>query len=560
MDFKEEIIALLKKHHVNATTLLEMPSNPSLGEYALPCFTFAKTLKKAPLIIAQELAQQLQNGQTTDFLDKVIATGPYVNFFIKPGARAKATITAINNGVFWNFGCGNKKILIEYPSPNTNKPLHLGHIRNIVLGSTLTILFKRDGNEVIQVNLNNDRGVHICKSMLAYKNWGNDAPPNKKSDHYVGDYYVLFQKEAQKNPALEEEAQTMLLAWENDDPETRALWKLMNNWALQGFNETYKRYHIHFDKEYYESQIYQEGKKIVLEHIDQLTKDDTGAVIAPLQERFNLPDKILLRKDGTAIYMTQDIALTIQKINEFKPDLQLWIVANEQQLHFQQLFAILEMLGVKGRENFFHFSYGMVNLPEGRMKSREGRVIDADDLLDEMEQLAAEEIKKRRQEWSESKIREKSKIVALGAIRFFIIKYDPLKDFTFDQKTSLNFEGDTGPYLQYTHARICSILAKTTYRATADVTLLTATEEQELLRQLSAMPDAYRKAVQEYKPSTIAMQLLEIGRAFNSFYQACPVLAAKEDLQSARLQLIEAVRRVLDEGLSLLGIEAPKEM
>lgn len=549
MDFQKHILDLLS--HKGIVAELEVPPHPELGDYAFPCFSLTKERKKAPAVIAQELAKEFH----AEFLEKVVATGPYVNFFIKPSARAQAVISDIAAGKFWKFGKGSKRILIEYPSPNTNKPLHLGHVRNMVLGSTLAIILKRDGNNVIVVNLTNDRGVHICKSMLAYQLWGHNQPPNKKSDHYVGDFYVMFQKASQENPSLEEEAQKMLVAWEQNDAQVRELWERMNNWALEGHRQTYERYHISFDKEYFESDIYQEGKEIVLKHKDRLIQDEKGALIVPLAP---LPDKVLLRSDGTSIYMTQDIALTVKKLEDFSPDQQIWIVGNEQILHFQQLFAILELFGVKG--DFFHFSYGMVSLPEGKMKSREGRVVDADDILDEVEKLAAEEISKRHPEWSEEYVEEKSKIIAMGAIRFFMIKYDPAKEFVFDPKSSLSFEGDTGPYLQYTHARICSILSKAQYPQQVDFSLLNAPEEQELLRQLQALPKAYRKAVDELKPSSIATQLLDVGHAFNSFYHACPVLTASDEVKAARLYLLEATRRALDEGLSLLGIIAPKEM
>jgi arginyl-tRNA synthetase len=395
--------------------------------------------------------------------------------------------------------------------------------------------------------------------MLAYQLFGQNRDPDKKGDHFVGDYYVMFQKEVEKTPDLEQQAQEMLVQWENNDPAVRKLWEKMNHWALEGHKQTYLRYKIAFDKEYFESQIYLEGKEIVLSHMEFLNKDESGAVIAPL-EQFKLPNKVLLRKDGTAIYMTQDLALTVKKMEEFKPDLQIWVVANEQNLHFQQLFAILELMGYKGRESFYHMSYGMVALPDGRMKSREGRVIDADDILDEVETLAAAEIRKRHADWPEEQVTQVSQVVAMGAIRFFMIKYDPARDFVFDPASSLSFEGDTGPYLQYTHARICSVIGKTAYPKDADVTLLVAPEEQELMRQLQLMPEAFRKAADELKPSTIATQLLEIGRAFNSFYHACPVLNAPADVQAARLHLLEATRRVLDEGLGLLGIVAPKVM
>jgi arginyl-tRNA synthetase len=556
MDFRSQIAQLLSATGIaGAEKLLEVPPDLTLGDFALPCFGFAKEQKKAPAVIAQQLASSLQ----APFLEKVVASGPYVNFFLRPASRAVAIIAAVSDGSLWQKSASGKNILIEYPSPNTNKPLHLGHVRNMVLGTTLAILAKANGNSVVQVNLNNDRGVHICKSMLAYDRWGEGRDPDKKSDHFVGDFYVLFEKKKQEDPALEEQAQQMLVAWEQNDPHVRALWEKMNGWALSGFHETYKRYNVSFDKEYFESEIYQEGKAIVLANKDKFVQDESGAIIAPL-ESFKLPDKVLLRKDGTSIYMTQDIALTTQKIKDFNPDLQIWVVGNEQNMHFQQLFAIMELIGVGKRDTFFHLSYGMVALPEGRMKSREGRVIDADDILDELEAGAAQEIRSHHADWPAERIAATSKVIALGALRFFMLKFDPAKDFTFNPQSSLSFEGDTGPYLQYTHARIASVLRKADWPSEVDVSVLTAPEEQELLRQLSFVGDAFSKAASEYKPNVLAAQLLEVGRAFNSFYHACPVLAAEPAVRDARLYLLGAVQQVLSHGLSLLGIDSPSEM
>jgi len=554
MDFAKQIQTLLKEKGVAQPTL-EVPPDYAMGDFALPCFLLAKELKKSP----QQIASELAAGIHAEFLERVEAKGPYVNFFVRPSILAKTVLTAISQQQFWEFGKQQRRVLIEYPSPNTNKPLHLGHVRNLVLGSTLARLLLRDGATVIQVNLTNDRGVHICKSMLAYKLFGNNAEPREKSDHFVGEYYVRFQKEVEKDPTLEQQAQAMLVDWENGDPSTIALWMKMNAWALAGQQETYQRYGISFDKEYFESEIYQEGKKIILEHKEKFLQDETGAIIAPLA-KYKLPDKVLLRKDGTSIYITQDIALTIQKMKEFNPDLQIWVVGNEQNLHFAQLFAILDLMGVKGKESFYHLSYGMVSLPDGKMKSREGRVVDADDILTELEVMAAQEIAKRHDDWDEERIRTTAKSVAMGAIRFFMNKYDPAGDFVFDPKSSLSFEGDTGPYLQYTHARICSILAKHKLAANPDVSLLCMSEEQEVIRQLRKAPALYNKAVIELKPHHLAVQLLEIARAFNGFYHACPVLSAEPSVRDARLQLLDATRSVLSEGLNLLGIDAPMEM
>lgn len=558
MDFEARIIKLLHAAGVE-TTQLEIPPDSTLGHYAFPTFQLAKERKKAPSLIAQELAASVKDSPDAQFLDSVVAMGPYVNFFIKKGERTQSIISAIFDSTFWPKTIRPRRILIEYPSPNTNKPLHLGHVRNMVLGSTLSILLKHYGEEVIQVNLTNDRGVHICKSMLAYQRWGENQEPVEKSDFFVGKYYVRFAQEAAKNPALEEDAQDMLVKWETGDSEIRTLWSKMNQWALSGHAATYQRFNIRFDKEYYESDIYLEGKQIVLDNLAVLEKDESGAIIANLA-RFKLPNKVLLRKDGTSIYMTQDIALTIKKMKEFNPDLQIWIVGNEQILHFQQLFAVLELFDVKGKESLFHLSYGTVSLPDGRMKSREGNVVDADTLLDELEALAAEEIHKRHEDWSADRTMLIAKAVAMGSLRFFMIKYDPMRDFVFNPESSLSFEGDTGAYLQYTHARICSILAKTSYPEYANIALLIENEEQELLNQLNSMPSFVRKAVDELKPSAVANQLLEICRASNGFYHACPVLNAPSDVRDARLHLLNATRKVLADGLTLLGIDAPEEM
>lgn len=553
--FKQELIDIIKEviplPENKLSELLEIPPDHKLGDFAFPCFVLAKELKKAPNIIAEELAQKISEKTNNNFLSEVKNIGPYLNFFIKPEYRAKYVI----NSKPWSLNSKNnsQKIMIEYPSPNTNKPLHLGHVRNMILGSTLSIILKAAGNNIIQVNLNNDRGIHICKSMLAYKKWGNNASPNKKSDHYVGDWYVKYAQEEAKNPDLKDEAQEMLRKWEAGDQEVVALWKKMNTWAFNGFHETFDKFNIKFDKEYYESQIYKEGKEIILNNINLFEKDE-GAVIANL-EKFKLPNKVLLRNDGTAIYITQDIALTINKTKEFNPDKQIWVVGNEQNLHFKQLFAILKMLGIN--EEFYHLSYGMIALPEGRMKSREGKVVDADDLLEEMKLLAISEIKKR-QNWPKDKIINTAKKIAMGAIKFFIIKYDPSKDFVFDPNNSLSFEGDTGPYIQYTHARICSILRQA--EGKGDPKLLIAEEEQALLRVIEKTPLAFEKAVKELRPNLIANHLLSIGHAFNSFYHACPVLKADEDIKNARLELLRLTKNVIAEGLALLGIEAPEEM
>ena len=528
--------------------LIEIPPDESLGDYAFPCFVLAKELKKAPLIIAQELAEKI----TDELFVKVEAKGPYINFFIKPGAWTRQ-LSSFTQRLWSPFL--DEKVLLEYPSPNTNKPLHLGHVRNMVLGSTVYKVLSRAGAQVVQVNLNNDRGVHICKSMLAYKLWGSNQEPDKKSDHFVGDWYVRFAKEAEQDPSLNEQAQEMLQRWEEGDEEVLTLWKKMNSWAYTGWQETFKEFSVSFDKEYYESDIYSEGKKLVLDNKSLFEVDD-GAVVADLDD-YKLPKKVLLRRDGTSIYITQDLALTLKKEEEFSPDKQVWIVGNEQELHFRQLFAILDLLGYP-KKNYFHLSYGMIELPSGKMKSREGSVVDADDLLSEVKVLAEKNIRER-QEWPEKKVQAVAHSVALAAIRFFIIKYDPVKGFVFHPEKSLSFEGDTGPYLQYTHARISRILEKAGYQH-QETTIELGVEEVVVCKAVSGLRQAFVEAASNYKPHLIAQQLLVLGRAINSYYHSTPVLQAEQDVQDMRLMFLYEVRAVLAQGLSLLGIDAPKEM
>lgn len=526
---------------------LEVPPDTSLGDFALPCFQFVKELKKTPQEIAKELAEKIRPG----LLERTEIKGPYLNIFLS--RKEKARLIAHNLQETFT-PIQKKTILVEYPGPNTNKPLHVGHARNMALGSSVVKLLQKAGNTVKAVNINNDRGIHICKSMLAYQKFGNGQPPTKKSDHYVGDFYVKFAQEASMNPELEEEARDMLRKWEASDPETIKLWKTMRAWALEGFKETYEKYGVKLDKEYFESDVYQQGKEIILNN-KHLFEEENGAVKANL-DSYNLPAKILLRGDGTSIYITQDIALTLQKEKDFSPDEQIWVVGNEQNLHFQQLFAIMDLLGVK--KEFHHLSYGMVYLPEGKMKSREGTVIDADDLLQDMEHAAAAEIRKR-QSWDEAKVQDVAHHVAIGAIKFFMLKYDPAKDFTFDKEQSLSFEGDTGPYLQYTHARICSILEKTDGK-NGDPSLLVEDEEQALLKELDDLREAYVNACTHLKPSTLANQLIKMGHACNTFYHKHHVLKAPVGIQHARIWLLQQARQALKEGLVLLGIHAMEHM
>jgi arginyl-tRNA synthetase len=539
---------------------IEIPPLEVNYTYAYPCYQLAKSRKKDPKLIAKNLETELT---IPDYLDEIKAVGPYLNF------RVKIEITIRNildlSEKYGNIR-GNKdseKIVIEYPSPNTNKPLHLGHVRNMLIGITLSNLFKYKGHIVFQVNLNNDRGIHICKSMVAYKKWGNNAEPNKKSDHYVGDFYVKYSQMVQKDENLAEETKKILKLWEDEDPETRELWKKMNKWALNGFKETYAKFGIIFNKEYNESEFYWKGKELILKNLDKpnIIKQNDGAIVANLEDKGSLPDKILLRSDGTSIYITQDIYLAHLKKRDFDYDKSIYIVGNEQDLYFKQLFAVLGIIDFD-IDKFKHLSYGMISLPEGKMKSREGTVVDADDILQEIEDLAFEEVDKRYPDLPGKEKLSRANIIGMSALRFFILKYNPKSDFVFNPKESLSFEGETGPYVQYCFARIQSIINKSREKIDIDINyeLLLHEKEIKLIKQLNIFPEIVEVTLRIYGIHLIPQYLLTLCQHFNSFYSECQVISDNKELEKARLLLIKCVQIIIKIGLNLLGIETLDEM
>lgn len=580
MGFKQEIIGLLAKQtslkQEEVENLLAIPPDPKLGDYAFPCFKLGISPKQE----AEALKKKIK---LPSFLSRIEVAGPYLNFFLNPAIVAEEILAGIKKEKeHFGKGKGKNNIVIEFCGPNTNKPLHLGHLRNMALGDAACRLLQFQGNKVHPVNIVNDRGIHICQSMLAYQKWGKDKKPDRKGDHFVGDYYVLFSQKAQGNEELKKEAQEMLLKWERGDKEIRELWKKMTQWVLSGFSETYKRFGIKFEKEYFESKYYEKGKEIVREGLRKkvFEKDHTDAVIAPM-EKFGLTNKVLLRGDETSLYITQDMYLAELRYQDFKFDKLVYVVASEQNLHFKQLFKILELLKKFYAKNLFHLSYGMVHLPSGRMKSREGTVIDADDLMDEMAGLAEKEVRKRYKNLSEEEIRQRSESIALAAIKFFMLRTDAQRDITFNPEESLSFEGETGPYLQYTHARSCSILRKAgeikkkaegkaegkvkgkgeeKISLTADFTLLKQPQEKSLLNLLMNFPSVAEKSAQNYQPHLLCRYLLDLAQAFNEFYHAHPVISDDEAMMKVRLLLVDGVRQVLENGLNLLGIKAMKEM
>ncbi|HLD89266.1 MAG TPA: arginine--tRNA ligase [Candidatus Nanoarchaeia archaeon] len=569
--FKKEVIDLLKKEaELNEEDIiLEAPPSEEMGDFAFPCFSLSKKLKKNPVEICQELGRKIQ---PSELISKIECKGPYLNFFLNSRTISEKILTEINTEEDFGGGKEGKKIMVEYCAPNTNKPLHLGHLRNMSIGSAVSRILKFRGNKVIEANLMNDRGIHICKSMLAYKMWGKNSNPKsskKKPDHFVGAYYVMFSQRAKGDKSLEEQALKMLNDFEQGDKKTTVLWKKMNNWAYRGFNQTFREFGIKFDRVYYESEFYAKGKEIVGEglHRGIFKKDEKGAIIADL-EKFGLPNKVLVRADGTAIYITQDIALAEIKFEEHNLDNSIYVVASEQNLHFQQLFRILELLGHKSADKNHHLSYGLVNLPEGRMKSREGTVVDADDLFAEMKKLAKEEIEKRHEKLNKKELAKRTNEIGIGAIKYFMLRVDPSRDMLYDPKESISFEGETAPYIQYAHARICSILKKygnksrkTKAGNEVNFGLLNKNEEIMLVKHLSKFPEIVEASSKTLKPYHIAGYAYELAKKFNEFYHTCIVIDnTNKELTEARILLVECVRKILEKSLYLLGISAPKRM
>ncbi|MDR1446075.1 MAG: arginine--tRNA ligase [Treponema sp.] len=558
-----------------AQVVVEIPPKPELGDLGFPMFGYARFLRKAPALIAQDLAEVLMKEQ--DLRGTVSAEGPYLNVKFDRKSAAEEILAALCDGEK-SFGrpktLAGARIMVEFSSPNTNKPLHLGHLRNDVLGESISRILAACGAEVRKVCIINNRGIHICKSMLAYQERGEGKTPESegiKSDRFVGDYYVEFGRicageEAEKKAGTwpqgranaEERAQELLVKWEAGDPDTVALWKLMNGWTFRGMQETYTRTGISFDQYYYESDTYLLGKDEVLKGLEQgiFYRQEDGAVAADLGAE-GLDTKILLRKDGTSIYITQDIGLAINRNRDWPFDRLVYVVGSEQQYHFKVLFSILKKLGFEWTKNLYHLSYGMVNLPEGRMKSREGTVVDADDLIDSLKDMALLEIREKEREEAVGEPAEVAEKIALGALHYFLLQVSPNRDMLFNPRESLSFTGNTGPYLQYMGARISALLRKAASGDSnaGDSSLLTGDAEWELLKVLAAYPESVAAAAAGMDPSFLTAYLYELSKSFSRFYHDCPILNAEDrDLSRARLSLSRAALRVLQDAFRLVCI------
>jgi len=572
---KKNIVDLLKKTvpDIPKDFIFEFKSPPQseMGDLCLSCFKIGQELKKSPAEMAKKIEKILDvKISLIDIVDKIKSTGPYLNIFLEKSLWFELVLEEILNKNK-NFGANKKykekKFLIEYSSPNTNKPQHLGHLRNNFLGGTMANLFAFSGAKVSRVNLVNDRGVHICQSILAYQKWGENKTPeteNKKSDHFVGDYYVLFHKKAKDDPDLLIQAQEMLRKWEQGDVRIIALWQKMNKWAIEGFKETYRKIGINFDYWYFESDIYDFGRKIVQKALKRglcYKREDKAIEIDLTDDGLN--KKVLLRPDGTSVYITQDIGLAKLKQEKFNPDKSVYVVASEQDYHFKVLFRILEIFGFDWVKNCYHLSYNLVFLPGGKMKSRQGKTADADNIIIEMEKLAKGEIINRNPNLSPQKVSQRATIIALAALKFFLLKYTPQQEVHFDPKQSLSFEGNSGLYVLYVYVRIQGILEKTEKKDKKErinYNLLNKKEEIEILRLLFEFPQIINKSTGSYNPSCLANYLLDLGKKFNEFYHQYSVIKAEKEIKQARLILISAVAEVIKKGLDLLGIETLDKM
>lgn len=557
------------------------------GDYTFVVFPYLRQSKKAPEATATEVGNALVEKFGTICKGYNVVKG-FLNIELQPALLASQIeeMKKVENYGFEEVTNDSPLYMVEYSSPNTNKPLHLGHIRNNLLGYSISKILEANGKRVVKTNIVNDRGIHICKSMLAWQKWGNGETPESshlKGDHLVGNYYVLFDKhykaelkeleakgltpeEAERESTLMQEARAMLKKWEAGDEKVRTLWKSMNTWVYNGFDETYRRLGVDFDKIYYESDTYLVGKREVLRGLDEglFVKDPDGSVWADLTPE-GYDRKILLRADGTSVYITQDIGTAKLRYEDYPIDQMIYVVGNEQDYHFQVLSIILDKLGYSFGKDLKHFSYGMVELPDGKMKSREGTVVDADDLMDRMidTALEASEGQGRAVDMSEEERQEMARKVGLGALKYFLLKVEPRKNMLFDPKESIDFNGNTGPFIQYTYARIQSIMRKAEgmdFHATQQVAELLP-KEVELVKRLNEFGEVVKQAGAELNPSLIASYAYDLGKQFNQFYHDHSILNEPDEaIRHQRLLLSYLTSEVLKNAVGLLGIEMPERM
>lgn len=577
---------VLNVEEVQPDVELQATHSEFAGDYTLVVFPWVKQARCKPEVLAEEIGQRI--AKRTDLVREYNVVKGFLNLSVADATWREALVAMPTDGSYGRKASNSsgRTMVVEFSSPNTNKPQHLGHIRNNLLGNSISEILKAVGDTVYKANLINDRGIHICKSMVAWLRFGNGATPEstgKKGDHLVGDYYVKFdkeykkeiealrakgrsQEEAEAEAPILREAQEMLRKWEAGDEEVRALWKRMNGWVYDGFSATYKTMGISFDKIYYESQTYLLGKEIVQRGLQEgvFYRRPDGSVWINL-EKDGLDEKLLLRQDGTSVYMTQDLGTAIKRQEEFGADIMMYVVGNEQEYHFQVLKLILSKLGYAWADGIYHLSYGMVSLPEGKMKSREGTVVDADDLMESLFSIAREtaDTLGKLSELSDEEKETTYRQVGLAALKYMILKIDPKRNIMFDPKESIDFNGNTGPFLQYTHARACSVLLRLGEgdNGSPIENAQLSDYERTLIRRLTQFPTTVESAAKAYSPALIANYLYELAREFNQFYHELPIAREQDGaLRRLRSMITQAVRSVLASGMALLGIDAPERM
>jgi arginyl-tRNA synthetase len=547
--------------------VVQKPPKADLGDLAFPFFAFAKLFRTSPHNLVETIIERVESSKGRP-IGRLVASGPYVNVFLDSKVLGDDLFKHVHEKRE-KFGhtrsLQGRRVMVEFSCPNTNKPLHLGHLRNDALGQSISALLKANGAEVHKVNLINNRGVHICKSMLAYQKYGKGETPESskiKGDHLVGDYYVKFAQWEKEDPEATTLAQQMLKKWEQGDTEVLDLWEQMNRWTLDGIGETYERTGVSFDRYYYESDTYTLGRDIVLEGLEKgiFYKEEDGSIWVDLEE-IKLDKKVLLRKDGTSLYLTQDIGTAISRHEDWPFDSLTYVVASEQSYHFTVLFYVLKKLGYSWAQQLHHLAYGMVNLPDGKMKSREGNVVDADDLLDQLSELARSEIVAKEREDMVDDVDKTSEAIALGALNYYLLQVNPLKDMVFNPAESISFNGNTGPYLQYMGARISSMVKtfnqmKEEYTDIAfDASRLSLSEERELMVLLASFSEVVDQAAKELNPSLVTTYLYDLSRLFSRYYHEYPILKLEDKvLVKARFTLVSMVLQVFKNAYDLVGI------
>ncbi|MEM5792757.1 MAG: arginine--tRNA ligase [Candidatus Aenigmatarchaeota archaeon] len=591
LEIKKEVEKILRTSSLleydEIIETLEEPPSPEMGDLSTNIsFRLANKLRKSPVKISEDIFKEI-NIQKNPLIDRIETKNGYINFFFNYENLAEKLLKSIlKEGERYgssDIGKG-KEVLIEYSAPNPNKPMHIGHIRNNFIGMSLVKILDFSGYKTHPVNWINDRGAHICKSLWGYlqfgrKNgneirnwkillkewtkkpddWFKPTDIGKKPDHFVMDFYVKANNLMEEIEEYEKENREILKEWEEGNPDVRKLWKTLNEWVYEGWQETYKRQGCVFERFYFESDLYNRGKEIVMENMKNgiFKKTEKGTIIADL-EKHGLPGLVFIRSDGTSLYSTADIALTERKVKDYPNSKLIWVVGNAQNLYFQQLFTLFELIGIVRKENCYHLGYGMVSLPEGKMSSRKGTVVLADDVMDRVKEMVEKEIEERNQDIEEDKKSEIAEKISLGAIKFAMLKVDAFKDIVFNPKEVISFEGKTGPYLQYSYVRAEKILQKAGKFKEKFESKLTV-EEINLIKKLMEFPEIVEKASKEYKPNLIANYGFELAEMFNVFYQKCPVLHTEEE-KEFRLTLVKSFKITIKNCMNLLGIETPELM